>query len=388
MEQREGRVDRYGQNAKVVEAIRYFSPDSAVDGVVLDVLLNKAKEIHRTLGTYVPVPDESETVTEALLNALFLRGGRTKTIGETQLAFEFGEDEIAGDIASFHRRWDVDAEREKINRSRFAQRALKPADVRQELEVTDAVLGDPDAVREFVLTAAQRLGLSIAPDKRPNVFRVAVSPNVIAVLPAAVSFVLPAAKNGQWLVSFNSPTPDGAEYLGRNHRFVAALARFLMEEALTRSGAATATRCGVIKTRAVSRLSTILLLRVRYLLNQPDRPPLLSEEVLVAGFTHGAGSGAREWLSDADALRLLADARPDANLVMAEKRELVDAALGAWPTIESTVRHLITGRATELERSHKRVRQAVALKVRQLTVSPQFPPDLFGILVLQPVVKS
>jgi superfamily II DNA or RNA helicase len=388
LEQREGRVDRYGQNAKVVKAIRYFSPDSAVDGVVLDVLLNKAKEIHRTLGTYVPVPNESETVTEALLHALFLRGGRTKATGETQLALEFGEDEIAGDIASFHRRWDMDAEREKINRSRFAQRALKPADVRQELEVTDAVLGDPDAVREFVLSAAQRLSLNIARDKRPNVFRVAVGPNVTATLPAAVSSVLPASKNGQWLVSFNSPTPEGAEYLGRNHRFVAAVARFLMEEALTRSGAATATRCGVIKTRAVSRLSTILLLRVRYLLNQPDRPSLLSEEILVAGFTHGAGSEAREWLSDADALRLLADARPDANLVMAEKRELVDAALGAWRTIEPTVHQRITARAAELEKSHKRVRQAVALKVRQLTVSPQFPPDLLGILVLQPVVKS
>ena len=161
-----------------------------------------------------------------------------------------------------------------------------------------------------------------------------------------------------------------------------------MEEALTRSGAATATRCGVIKTRAVSRLSTIMLLRVRYLLNQPDRPPLLSEEILVAGFTHGSRQRAREWLSDADALRLLADARPDANLAMAEKRELVDAALGAWPTIESTVRQRITARAAELEKSHKRVRQAVALKVRQLTVSPQFPPDLLGILVLQPVVKS
>jgi superfamily II DNA/RNA helicase len=31
LEQREGRVDRYGQNAPVVKAIRYFSPDSAVD---------------------------------------------------------------------------------------------------------------------------------------------------------------------------------------------------------------------------------------------------------------------------------------------------------------------------------------------------------------------
>ncbi len=388
LEQREGRVDRYGQNTEVVKAIRYFSPDSAVDGVVLDVLLNKAREIHRTLGTYVPVPDESETVTEALLNALFLRGGHPKATGQAQMTLDFGEDDIGNDVASFHRRWDLDAEREKINRSRFAQRALKPADVRQELEVTDAVLGDPDAVREFVLVAAQRLSLSVTPDKRANVFRVAVGPNVIATLPAAVSFVLPASKNGQWLVSFNSPTPEGAEYLGRNHRFVAALARFLMEEALTRSGAATATRCGVIKTRAVSRLSTILLLRVRYLLNQPDRPPLLSEEILVAGFTHGAGSGALEWLSDADALRLLADARPDANLVMAEKRELVNAALGAWPIIESTVHQRIAARSTELEKSHKRVRQAVALKVRQLTVSPQFPPDLLGILVLQPVVKS
>lgn len=399
LEQREGRVDRFGQNAKVVKAIRYFSPDSAVDGVVLDVLLNKAKEIHRTLGTYVPVPDESETVTEALLNALFLRGGRaTKASRDTQLAFDFG-DEIGADVASFHKRWDMDAEREKINRSRFAQRALKPADVRQELEVTDAVLGDPEAVREFVLTAAQRLGLSIAPDKRPNVYRVGVGPMATATLPAAVSFVLPASKTGQWLVSFHSPTPEGAEYLGRNHRFVAALASFLMEEALTRSGAATATRCGVIKTRAVSRLSTILLLRVRYLVNLPDRAPLLSEEIMVAGFTEGRpspsgrevegkGPEGRHWLSDADALRLLGDARPDDNLVMAEKRELVEAALRLWPTVEPTVRERITARAAELEKSHKRIRQAVSLKVRQLTVSPQFPPDLLGILILQPVVKS
>ncbi|MGQ9823196.1 MAG: helicase-related protein, partial [Thermogutta sp.] len=211
LEQREGRVDRYGQTAKVVKAIRYFSPDSAVDGAVLDVLLNKAREIHRTLGTYVPVPDESETVTEALLNALLLRGSRAaKTTGETQLTLAFDEDETISDIASLHRRWDSEAKRERINRTRFAQRALKPGDVRQELEATDAVLGDPDAVREFVLNAAQRLKLSIVPDKRPNVFRVAVGPSATATLPAAIAFTLPTPKSGQWLVSFTSPTPEGA----------------------------------------------------------------------------------------------------------------------------------------------------------------------------------
>jgi hypothetical protein len=232
LEQREGRVDRYGQIAPVVKVIRYFSPESAVDGVVLDVLLNKAREIHKALGTYVPVPDESETVTQAVLQALFLR----RRSGEPdQLELDLGL-EMPHQVEELHQRWDRDVERERINRTRFAQRALKPAEVRQELETTDTVLGDPEAVRTFIIEAAQRLGLPIVRDKRPDVFRIAVGPEATAALPEAKRFALPAVKSGQWPISFLSPTPDGAEYLGRNHRFVATLARFLLEEALTCSG--------------------------------------------------------------------------------------------------------------------------------------------------------
>jgi superfamily II DNA or RNA helicase len=381
LEQREGRVDRYGQTAPLVKAMRYFSPDSAVDGVVLDVLLNKAQEIHRTLGTHVPVPEESESVTEAVLNALFLRGRKT---GTQPLQLDLGLE--APQVASLHTRWERDAERERINRTRFAQRALKLEEVRTELEATDAVLGDPGAVRDFVLNAAQRLGLAITRDRRPDVYRVAVGPAAAVTLPTAVTSAFPAGAGGQWHISFTSPTPEGAEYLGRNHRFVAALARFLMEEALTRHGQAIACRCGVVRTRAVSRLTTVLLLRVRYLLHQPERAPLLSEEVLVAACTAGSTPGTHQWLADAEALRLLAEARPDANVPMAEKRVLVIAALEAWPTREAALRERIKSRAAELEASHKRVRQAVALRVRELTVAPQLPPDVLGLLVLQPVV--
>ncbi|GIW55594.1 MAG: hypothetical protein KatS3mg082_1998 [Nitrospiraceae bacterium] len=59
---------------------------------------------------------------------------------------------------------------------------------------------------------------------------------------------------------------------------------------------------------------------------------------------------------------------------------------GRWPDLEPDIRQQIESRAAELEKSHKRVRQAVSLKVRQLSLAPQFPPDLLGILVLQPVV--
>ncbi|MCR4440430.1 MAG: hypothetical protein QHJ34_14875 [bacterium] len=135
------------------------------------------------------------------------------------------------------------------------------------------------------------------------------------------------------MVSFTSPTPEGAEYLGGNHPFVAALARYLVEEALGRQGAAAAARCGVMRAGAVSHLTNLLLLRARYLLEQTDRAPLLSEEVLVLGYRAG-GTKEPQWRDNNDALRLLVEARPDANVPMAEKRELVRAALaqiGEWP---------------------------------------------------------
>src|SRR5574337_295291 len=379
LEQREGRVDRYGQTAKTVKAIRFFGRDNPVDGAVIQVLLDKAREIHRTLGTYLPVPEESESVTQAVLNALFLRGKRETG---SQLALDLGIPQVA----EFHRRWDRDAERERINRTRFAQRALKPEEVRKELEATDAVLGDPVGVRAFVLSAAQRLRLQIIADRRPGVFRIAVSGEATAIVPEPVRLALPRVMGSYWIVSFISPTPEGAEYLGRNHRFVAALAQFLLEEALTKEGQATASRCGLLLTTAVNRLTTIVLLRARHLVEQPRKTPLLSEEVLVIGYTT-VGDGAVHWLEEAQAMSLLAEAQPDANVPMPEKQEVVRTALDEWPRLQAEVEAQIRQRATLLEQSHKRIRQAVHLRIRELSVRPQLPPDLLGLLILQPLVQ-
>ena len=377
LEQREGRVDRYGQPARQVKVICYYGADNPVDGVVLDVLLNKAREIHKALGTHVPVPEESESVTEAVLNALFLRGyGRTDA---RQLAFNF----MADSVTSLHRQWEHDAEREKLTRTRFAQRALKPAEVQRELEAADAVLGDPQAVRAFVLNAAQRLGLTLTPEKSGAVFRLITSslpPN----LPEAVCFALPQRHDGYWRIAFTSPTPEGAEYLGRNHPFVAALARFLLEEALTRGGAAHAVRGGVIATRAVTRPTVLLLLRVRYLIHLPNQTPLFSEEVRVLGYTQGE-QNTPAWLAEAEALRLLAEAQPDANLPLDTKKALLAAALQAYPTLETRLRLPIESRARDLTDAHKRIRRAMRLRVEELTVEAQWPVDLVGLLILVPV---
>ena len=140
----------------------------------------------------------------------------------------------------------------------------------------------------------------------------------------------------------------------------------------------------MIRTRSVGQLTSLLLLRARYLLEQPGSAPLLSEEVMVGAFER-AKDGAPEWLPDGKALSLLAEAKPDVNVSMSEKRQLVEAMLADWLALEAALRGRIETRAADLEKSHKRVRQAVALKVRGLTVAPQYPPDLLGLLVLQPV---
>ncbi|MDW8111672.1 MAG: helicase, partial [Candidatus Bipolaricaulota bacterium] len=221
---------------------------------------------------------------------------------EQQLQFDF----VAPEVSDLHRRWDEAAARERISRTRFAQRAIRADEVQRELESVDAVLGDPDAVRMFVLTAAQRIGLPISPDpKRPAVFQVHLTPEVLRALPDALLDALPESRSEPfWTISFVSPTPEGAEYVGRNHRLVASLAGFLLEEALTRRGAARAARCGVIRTRAVARLTTLCLLRVRYLIEIPELRPSLAEEVRVFGSTSEPG-GALRALDDDEALRLL-----------------------------------------------------------------------------------
>src|SRR5204862_2342935 len=72
-EQREGRVDRFGQPSKTVRATLLYGVNNPVDGAVLQVILRKAARIREELGVPVPVPDEGHTLTQALLKAVLLR---------------------------------------------------------------------------------------------------------------------------------------------------------------------------------------------------------------------------------------------------------------------------------------------------------------------------
>ena len=376
LEQREGRVDRFGQRAREVETVLLYGRDNPMDGAVLDVLLRKATEIHRALGISVPVPRDSETVMEAVLNALFFRSA---PVGAARQLALF-ENQTLQEV---HREWDRAAAREKESRTRFAQHAIKPDEVQREMEATDAVLGDPAAVRTFVLNACQRLSVTVTPTTDG-----CWTLGNLSQLPASVHAALPAtvaATNG-WRVSFDSPPPvEGVTVLGRNHPFVAALARYLFEAALAQGATAPVARAGAFKTRAVTRRTTLLLLRLRCLIELPDKPPQLAEEVVVTGWR------GQDWLPDAEALQLLQTAAPDAAITAAERQQQVAEALERWPAAQAELSPLVERRVAALAEAHRRVRAAAHLTRRDVQVRPASAPDLLGVLVLvplPPVVKS
>jgi len=384
LEQREGRVDRYGQPRPIVKAVRYYGRDNPIDGAVLEVLLRKAEDIRKILGTHVPVPQDDESVVEAMVQYLFLRG-----LKPVQLPLLVTPEDL---VQTFHQRWELDARREKENRTRFAQHALKPEEVRRELEAVDQVLGDPHAVRDFVLQTLQRLGIPCSPDHRlPDTYHIPLneSARVNAPEPVQEALLQHARKRHRWTITFTSPTLEGAEYLGRNHPFVESLARYLFESALEGQATETVTRAGAVATHAVRRPTVLLLLRVRYEVKRPDLAPLLAEEVLTTGW-EGTPS-ASSWLPAERALTLLS-ALPGANLPADERRALVERALEQVPFLlqnpESPLGRVIQTRARELEEAHRRVRRSVGEAVRGLRVEPYWPPDVLAVLLLKPVEET
>ena len=72
-EQREGRVDRFGQARDTVQLLTYYGEDNGIDGIVLDVLLRKHKAIQKSTDVNVAVPQNTEQVLNAIFEGFILR---------------------------------------------------------------------------------------------------------------------------------------------------------------------------------------------------------------------------------------------------------------------------------------------------------------------------
>ena len=78
-EQREGRVDRFGQNSPLVKSVMLYGANNPIDGLILNVILRKSESIKKQLGVTVPVPENDSKINEALVKAaLFKKSSSSK----------------------------------------------------------------------------------------------------------------------------------------------------------------------------------------------------------------------------------------------------------------------------------------------------------------------
>ena len=372
-EQREGRVDRFGQRAPTVRAVTIYGTDNGIDGIVLNVLLRKHEQIRRALGISVPVPDRSDDVVQAILEGLLLRDDP----GE-QLAFEGVGLEKRSEL---HREWDSAAARERQSRTKYAQAGIQPAEVARELAEVRASLGTQAEVAEFTEEALRALHADVT--SLPNGLRAGT-----AALPAGVSDALVTGHAEPLTFYRDLPVPPRESYLDRTDPNVAAIARYVLESALDPGAPAQhrpARRCGVMRTSAVQRRTTLLLVRFRMHVELPGRDgsrQVVAEDAQVLAY-RGPATDAM-WLPDSEVQALLA-ARPTGNVPPDQAIDFAEEAVAGLLELLPHLDDAADGLAQRLRDDHIRAREAGGQHVRrQIAVRAQKPPDILGVYVYLP----
>lgn len=365
-EQREGRVDRFGQQAADVRCTMLYGQDNPVDGFVLNVILRKGETIQKELGVLVPMPEDDDRISQALVKAaLMKRGGPTQPYTPDMFA------EANVPLQPLQAKWKDALEKAKANRTVFAQRRIRPDEVLPEWQKQQDALGTQADVQRFVHSACARLN---APLEQTRTQQFRFQPQY---LPEALRLRL--ADEGiskPLLLNFNE--------LHRSHPLVSVLAEHLLETSLNTSeqSAKIAARCAATLTEAVDMVTTIYLLRLRHQLEYVRRREpyqMMAEETVTLAVS---GRSNPEWLQSERVAQLL-ECTPSGNLPNEVVQREIRTALEFIASHPQKLQTIAEQRAKTLLADHRRVREA-ARDVGQYSVRACLPVDVMGVYVLLP----
>jgi superfamily II DNA or RNA helicase len=380
-EQREGRVDRFGQKSPAVRTTLIYGANNPVDGAVLEVILKKADKIREELGVPVPLPDDGHTLSQALMKAVLLR--TRERDGKRQQAFSFVEMEEAKAIET---RWLDAAEKAKRNRTVFAQRRLKPEDVLPEWKKSLAALGGKEDVQRFTGRALARLGGALEPvgNSGRRGFK-----TPLTALPEDVRERLDVeGLAGSLLIDFEYPPAPRCRSVQRSHPLVSVLAETMLERTLGNLAISDANDPGVLGrvgcwvADGITSRTLVALVRLRHQLTSQRgarATTLLVEEATAIAWTGGPIP-----LEGPDALALLSP-KPVSDPPAHVRERAITQALGQLETCMSELDAFAERRAQELLADHRRVREA-AEALGRYSVKALLPADVIGLFVLLPKV--
>ncbi|MGP8216607.1 MAG: helicase-related protein [Bacteroidia bacterium] len=376
LEQREGRVDRFGQECKEVKTFMLYGKDNPMDGVVLKVLLRKAIQIRKEIGVAVPFPEDSETVMEAVGTALFFNEGLVRNQIQ-QGKLDFGPSENLEVENKLEQEYEKAKEKHTKTHDLFAQHGIMgELNVGEDIRQMDDALGNPESVREFVINAVGRLGGQI--DQYKKGFRL-----FIQNLPLSVAGTLSGKE--PYLLSFESPTPEGYRYIGRNNPFTEQLCRSILANAFHNESNLRIARCSAFRSGTVKTKTTLIVFRIRNVIRHKSiGNELVAEELLLYSYEGRYKEG--RILTKEEANKLLFTAVAVADLNENQRKQFLEEEIKEVLNEEEKLKSLVKTENENLVSAHERYRKALGSE--EFEVGSLIPPDILGIYILFPELTN
>lgn len=375
-EQREGRVDRFGQEREVVRTTLLYGENNPVDSAVLQVILRKAEKIGAELGVPVPVPNRSVALDQVLMQAVLLRASN-----RAQKTFDFMSLPAAKKLEA---EWVDAAEKAKANRTIFAQRSLKPDEVLPEWRKSLGALGSTEDVKRFAGRALLRLGAGLGQVGRGYEAPLKSLPDEVKERLEAEGLV------GTQRVDFTYPPARRFNHVHRTHPLVSVLAESLLERTLGLDANEAANdpsvlgRVGCWVSSGVNARTNVALVRMRHQITHGRGATATTLLVEEAGVYAWAGRD-NTMVAAADALSLLASP-PLGNAASAVQTRMIAQALTELDSQATALQQFADGRAQALLEDHRRVRDAASGR-GSYAVKALPPVDVVGLFVLLPQVN-
>jgi superfamily II DNA or RNA helicase len=368
IEQRDGRVDRFGQTAEQIKSYILWGENNPIDKTVLEVLIRKVRDIQKAIGVTIPLGEASQSVMDEVLQEVFLKGEQEAK--QLQL-FSDNQEKISNELEEAR----VKAER---LRTIFAHETVDKEKIKEDLDEVDEAIGDVDTVEHFVTQSLIHLGASVEKNNEGyNLFPQNLPQHLKSYF----------GDKQKVKISFCSPTPKKHLYIGRNHKFVEQLCQLMLALAFDgHPDYQNVARASEIQTDKINRKTTLIMFRVRNVIKEANtKKDVVGEEMYLWGY-EGTGNNSRI-LDYSEAKNLLMEARSLSNLSKERQKQDLQKELTQFKELEPQFIDLARKRAEHLVEAHGRFKELVGGR-RYEKAEPVLPPDVMGVYILMPKPKN
>ena len=381
VEQRNGRIDRFGQTSPAVWVTTMYAENNPVDNIVLNVLYKKQDQIKKKLGVYLPIADNDASLMESIMERIMTINAPTQT-DFMQLTLFDTEDFFAEEQKERELQLKRVEENERLSHTYFAHnnKQMDPTRLTASLEEAKSVIGGVKDTEHFVISELRFAGVNVKRDKEMCYHFQQME------LPLNLRHYFPVTgSSGIVKISFASPTPKGYMYIGRNHVFVEDLSRGVVNDTIN-GGPLAASRAMVMQTADISVKTTILLMRVRSVIRDKKETTreLVGEEMIFFGYRGNIEN--HDFLSQEDSKLLFLAAQASGNIDSLSQSVIFNNEL-QWARDEAGLRRhtddLAMERANHLVNAFTEYRTYLNAAEYQV-VEPVLPMDMIAAYIFLP----